>query len=200
MQKLPDTPDADAVNFFHLNSDRDAGPGALHHTLGLGQNQASAGNHRHNGRDAYRVDFYDLKNAPDFTPVAVEYTPQGGAVTTQPTFNGAPLFSGMYVKFGDLVHFEIQADFDNITNFGTGQYYMTLPFPARVPYDVRQGCLHDISGGDQYTISGHVNANSTQLMLFSTASNGRDVPFESNVPVNLDIADNFHISGSYIAK
>jgi hypothetical protein len=38
------------------------------------------------------------------------------------------------------------------------------------------------------------------MLLFSTASNGRDVPFEHNVPFNLDQQDNFHIAGYYIAE
>jgi hypothetical protein len=33
--------------------------------------------------------------------------------------------------------------------------------------------------------------------LLSTASNGKQVPFEHNVPVTLSTADNFHIAGTY---
>jgi len=55
---------------------------------------------------------------------------QGGTTGTQPTFSGNPLFSGSYVKTGPMVHFRIDVDFDNITSFGTGQYYLDLPCPA----------------------------------------------------------------------
>ncbi|MFM5968475.1 MAG: hypothetical protein ACKOQ8_05520 [Micrococcales bacterium] len=56
-------PTADEVNTFHLNSDKDSAASALHHTLGIGQNQASPGNHNHDGKNSARIDFNDLLNA-----------------------------------------------------------------------------------------------------------------------------------------
>jgi hypothetical protein len=53
---------AEEVNLFHLNSDKDSSVFALHHTIGLGPNQAAAGNHTHNGKDSPRLDFNDLLN------------------------------------------------------------------------------------------------------------------------------------------
>lgn len=189
----PDEFTSEQVNVFHLNSDKDAGAGALHHTLGLGPTQASPGSHRHNGRDSYRIRIGDIaSDAGDIT-----YQPLGGTDGTQPTFNGDPLITGSYVKFGPLCHFQIDVDFDNITSFGAGQYYLTLPFNAAHNFLVRAGCLHDISGTDQYAMSGHCDAGSNILKLYSVASNGRDVPFTYNVPVTLDVADNFHIAGTY---
>lgn len=123
----------------------------------------------------------------------------GGTTETPPIFNGDPLFSGSYIRIGDLVHFQIQVDMDNITNFGSGQYFVELPFNAKYGYQVREGCLHDISTGRQYSIGGHVYANNNQLLLSFTDSNGQDAAFDYNSPVTLSTADNFHISGSYIA-
>jgi hypothetical protein len=135
-------------------------------------------------------------------PVVVDspFSVVGGTLGTQPTFSGAPLFTGSYVKADDLVHFQIQVDMDNITNFGTGQYYLELPFTAKHNYYLRDGCVHDISTDKQYSIGGHVSAGSKQLLLRSTSSNGNDVPFEHNVPFNLNAADNFHIAGAYITE
>ena len=132
-----------------------------------------------------------------------EFTVNGGTLGTQPTFNGAPLFSGSYVKTGSLVHFQIQVDMDNITSFGTGQYYVDLPFPAKYAYQVRNGCLHDISTGLSYEIGGHVFAGESRLLLSSTDAQGNttfDIAFTSTAPVLLDVADNFHISGTYISE
>jgi hypothetical protein len=130
-----------------------------------------------------------------------DFEVQGGTIGgTQPTFNGSPLFTGTYVKVGSLVHFEIQVDMDNITSFGTGQYYLTLPFPARVGYIFRDGCLHH--NGNTFHISGHVYAGSNELRLFSSdkvSSGVQDVPFVYNFPVIITAADNFHIAGSYIS-
>jgi hypothetical protein len=139
----------------------------------------------------------DISNA---APTETPFTVNGGTLGTQPTFEGAPLFSGTYVKTGPLVHFQIQVDMDNITNFGTGQYYVDLPFPAKYGYQVREGCLHDISADRQYAIGGHVTAGQSRLNLFFTDSNGQDQEFDYNSPATLAVADNFHVSGTYITN
>jgi hypothetical protein len=99
-----------------------------------------------------------------------------------------------------MVHFSIAVDFANITSFGTGQYYLTLPYPARVAYQFRDGCLHDISAGIDYHISGHVFAGSDVLQLFTTDRAGNriyDFPFSQGEPITMTTADNFHIAGTY---
>lgn len=133
-------------------------------------------------------------------PVDTSFTVQGGTTETQPTFTGAPLFTGSYIKLGSMVHFRIDVDFDNITSFGTGQYFLTLPFTPKYNYQFKSGCLHDISTGRQYGIGGHVFANNTQMLMTFTNSNGQDEAFDHNSPVTLNIADNFHISGDYITE
>ena len=136
--------------------------------------------------------------------IEISYDVQGGTAGNQPTFTGDPLFSASYIKMSsNLVHFQIQVDMDNITNFGTGQYYMTLPFNAAHAYDFREGCLHDQNTGDQYHISGHVNSGSNVLILFTTDVSGqnvRDFAFTSTEPITLATADNFHIAGIYICE
>jgi hypothetical protein len=142
----------------------------------------------------------DLEQAIETGPSEVSFTVSGGTLGTQPTFDGAPLFSGSYVKTGPMVHFQIQVDMDNITNFGTGQYYVDLPFPAKYGYQVKQGCLHDDSSGRQYAIGGHVFAGQSTLALTFTNSAGQDEAFDHNSPVTLNVADNFHIAGTYITS
>jgi hypothetical protein len=128
----------------------------------------------------------------------IPFTVNGGTLGNQPTFDGNPLFSGTYVKTGPMVHFQIQVDMDNILTFGTGQYFVELPFYAKYGYQFKNGCLHDISTGNQFAIGGHVAAGSNQLLLSFTGSNGQDEIFDFNSPVTLTNADNFHISGDYI--
>tara|TARA_R110000764_G_scaffold42777_1_gene96237 strand:- start:26 stop:619 length:594 start_codon:yes stop_codon:yes gene_type:complete len=182
---------AGEVNDFHSNSDADKSTLAQHHTLGPQPNQASPGDHTHDGKTSKKLQLQNIQG------VSVSYTPVGHALSTSPTFNGATLITGSYTKFGNLLHFQIAVDYSNILTFGTGQYYLTLPFAAEHAYIFRDGCLHDISTSNQYAVTGHVAAGSSNLYLFSVASNGRDVPFEHNVPVTLDVADNFHIAGTY---
>jgi hypothetical protein len=179
------------VKDFHLNSDVDQSFISQHHTLGPLTNQASPGDHIHDGSTSKRLSLGNLEGK------SVPFTVVGGTLGTQPTFTGAPLFTGSYTKLGNLVHFQIDVDMDNITSFGSGQYYITLPFPAEHNYQFSDGCLHDISASDQYSIMGHVVAGASQLRLLSVASNGRHVAFTASVPVNLAVADNFHLAGTY---
>jgi hypothetical protein len=131
--------------------------------------------------------------------VDTTFTVVGGALGDQPAFTGAPLFTGSYVKTGPMVHFRIDVDFDNITSFGTGQYYLDLPFPAKYNYLFRNACLHDVSMPRQYGLSGHVEAGESRMLLFYTDTSGQDYAFDYNSPALLTVNDNFHISGDYIA-
>jgi hypothetical protein len=134
------------------------------------------------------------------SPSESNFTVLGGSSGTQPTFNGAPLFSGTYVKTGPLVHFQIQVDMDNITSFGTGQYYVDLPFNAKYAYQFKDGCIHDISSNKQYNIGGHVAVGTKRLYLNFINSNGQDEAFDYNSPFVISAQDNFHISGTYIVN
>lgn len=131
----------------------------------------------------------------------IAFTVTGGATGTQPTFDGSPLFSGSYVRTGALVHFEIEVDFTNITSFGSGQYYVDLPFTSKYEYQFTAGCLHHIATDREYPIFGHVDASSYRLYLQSLDNQGTStfqVDFSATVPVTLQTADRFHISGSFI--
>ena len=144
----------------------------------------------------------DVINIGDLNGLVVDttYVVGGGTLNgSQPTFNGAPLFAASYAKVGDLVHFRTTVAMTNITGFGTGQYYMTLPFDAKYEEYIRGGHLHDNSTNKFYTISAQTTPGSNVIKLWTTASNGDEVPFTSSVPFNLATADDFHVSGSYIA-
>lgn len=130
----------------------------------------------------------------------VSYVVGGGATGTQPQFNGDPLFDGSYVKMGPLVYFRVNVDMSNITNFGSGQYYVTLPFNVKHETYIREGHLHDDSSGREYSVSGNVVAGSNQLMLYYTISNGQESAFAQGEPITLTTADNFHIAGVYIKE
>ena len=155
---------------------------------------------------AYLNDIVDTQRIAvmaDISPLSgqeASFTVNGGSLGTMPTFNGAPLFSGSYVKTGKLVHFQIQVDMDNITSFGTGQYYVDLPFDAKYNYLFRNACLHDVSMPRQYGLSGHVEAGQSRMLLFYTDTSGQDYAFDYNSPALLTVNDNFHISGEYIAE
>ena len=132
-------------------------------------------------------------------PTEITFSVNGGTTGIQPTFDGAPMFYGSYIKNGAFVNFRINVSMTNITRFGSGQYFVDLPFTSKYEYLMRNGCIHDGSSGKQYSISGHVAANSSRLFLFYTASNGQDDQFTQSSPIGLDTADSFHIAGNFIS-
>lgn len=130
----------------------------------------------------------------------VSYTVGGGTIGgTQPTFTGDPRFYGSSVRNGNLVYVRINVDFDNITNFGTGQYYVTVPYPAKYDSTIRGGYVVDDNKTNYYLLAGRLIAGSTQMTLWRV-SGGQDEEFDYNSPVTLTTTDSFHISGSYIAQ
>lgn len=68
----PNTPNGEDVNSFHLNDDVDKSALSHHHTLGVGDTQASPGSHRHDGTDSFQIDYNSLLNLP--TGGAADYT------------------------------------------------------------------------------------------------------------------------------
>jgi hypothetical protein len=132
------------------------------------------------------------------TPSEVSFTVEGGTTGTQPTFTGEPDFEGSYVRFGLMCHFRIDVDFDNILTFGTGQYYVDLPFPAKHNYMFRDACLHDVSMPRQYQLSGHVLAGESRLTLWYADAGAQDQIFDYNSPALLTVNDHFHIAGTYM--
>lgn len=148
--------------------------------------------------------FFSLNGTGIIAYPVVSYSPQGGTIGgTQPTFSGAPLITGKYMKINRLVNFEIQVDFDNILTFGTGQYFLTLPFEACCDYMLRDGNLYDFDIDRQFHISGHVQQNSNVLELYTTDQQGNrlyDFAFTYNEPITLTTADNFHIAGTYLTN
>lgn len=50
-------PSAFEVNRFHTNSDRDKDQKAVHHSLGIDHNQASSGDHVHDGKSSRQLGF-----------------------------------------------------------------------------------------------------------------------------------------------
>lgn len=138
-------------------------------------------------------------SAIELAPRPVEFIPTGGG--TGVVVSG-PAFSGRYTLVGNLCYFSYQVVMTNITNFGTGQFYMDLPFPTLKPFLTRNGCLHDDSNDYQYHITGHAFAGTTRMDLFTSDTQGntlRDYPFKQGEPIALSTADTFHLEGVYEA-
>jgi hypothetical protein len=136
--------------------------------------------------------------------------PAGGAVfptstAFTPTWSGTGLAysggaSGDHTAFGNQVFVNINILFSGVTNFGTGQYSVTLPFISAKHQDVFAGSVHDQSANQHWSIKGHLNAGSNVMSLWFLSSQGnklRDEPFKYNDPITLDTTDQFHLSFNY---
>lgn len=116
-------------------------------------------------------------------------------------FTGTPA-TGSYIKIGSLVTIQIDVSFTNVSNFGTGQYSLTLPFPSKYHTDVFGGSIHKITnqGIDHYSIKGHLGDGSSSFTIWAIGSNAADQPFDHVSPVNIDTDDRFHMSFTYICS
>lgn len=117
------------------------------------------------------------------------------------TFTETPA-TGSYIKIGNFVIVQIDVVFTTVTNFGTGQYSLTIPFASKYHTDVYGGSIHDVTnqGVDHYSIKGHLLPSSTSLTIWNLASSAKDEPFDHNSPFNLSTNDKFHMSFSYICE
>lgn len=119
---------------------------------------------------------------------------------TDLAFTGTPAV-GSYVKVGSVVTVQIDVEFDNVTNFGSGQYSLTLPIASRYHTDVYGGSVHKVGGTtDHYSLKGHLSPSSTTMTIWSLKSSAQDEPFDYNSPVVLTTADKFHMSFTYICE
>jgi hypothetical protein len=110
------------------------------------------------------------------------------------TFTGTPA-TGTYIKIGTLVHFRIKVLMTTVTNFGTGQYHLTLPFAPIDDYVFRDGGLH--ASGTHYIVMGDAEEGTTDLRMMTAAASGADAPLTHNNPKNFATTDYFYISGTY---
>jgi hypothetical protein len=143
--------------------------------------------------------------------VAGPQGPAGGAifpssVTFTPVWSGTGLAysggaTGDYTVFGSQVFVNINVLFTGVTNFGTGQYSVTLPFTAAKHQDVFAGSVHDAGTPDvHWSLKGHLAAGSNVMTLWYLSAQGnklRDAAFVHDEPFTLTTADQYHLSFNY---
>jgi hypothetical protein len=115
-------------------------------------------------------------------------------------FTGTPA-TGTYIKIGNLVQVYLDVNFTNVTNFGSGQYSLTLPHPSKYHADVYGGSIHNTgSTTDHYSLKGHLLPTSSTMTLWYISGSSQDQIFDHNSPINLVTTDKFHMSFSYICE
>lgn len=134
------------------------------------------------------------------TGKTLDYSPVWSSLgnTIQPDNGGTGAVIGKYCLVGDLVHFEVRVNMTNVTNFGTGQYTLTVPFAPRQNHAFRTGGLHE--GSNHYGVMLDVQGGNVTGKLYYNGSNGQDLAFTKNNPHNLTTADFFYVSGLYLRQ
>jgi hypothetical protein len=113
------------------------------------------------------------------------------------TYTGTPAI-GQYSRVGKMITFYILVTFTNVTNFGTGDYTLTLPtgLPSQM-HAVVNGGLHDTSTNSHINLLGDLEPASVTIDMYYPTSNGINNKFDHNSPLSLATADYFYISGTY---
>jgi hypothetical protein len=113
------------------------------------------------------------------------------------TFTGSPS-TAYYSRVGKMIFFNIKISCATVTNFGTGNYSLTLPAGLTPNVNaVITGGLHHIATGDHYLLYGDIQSGSSTLELYYPQSNGTMQRMDHNSPHTLQVADFFYFSGMY---
>jgi hypothetical protein len=139
--------------------------------------------------------------SPNFEATGLAFT---GTGATYPTYNS------YYVKNGRMVSFNIEVDLSTVTNFGTGQYKLQLPFTPQFGFNHFSGWAWadpnvspDIGTG--HTIINADTAGVTDVLdlHYLKSAGGANAPireglFLQGAPVTLTTISKIYINGTYI--
>ena len=135
--------------------------------------------------------------------VSSSFTPEFKTVSGN-TLSGT-VTTGSYVKQGPIVHFRVNVEFGNTTDFGAAsQYQITLPFPAAETMTIRGGTLHSKPANPANNAIYHIagicdieeTSNTTMLLYYSGSTT--DLAWKSTTPVGATSnVSHFNISGAY---
>jgi hypothetical protein len=132
-------------------------------------------------------------------PTLTSYTPVFAGTGT--TFTGDPA-SGEYLEYGDSVSFALSINFAEFSNFGTGQYSITLPelpSTSTATYYSFSGIL-DANGTNRYEIVAYSPTGGAVLSLFFKGAGSILTPLTGAVPATLTTASFISITGTYISE
>lgn len=148
-----------------------------------------------NERSYYREDFIATKlfervqYEADFNTVNNDFVSAQSPVTAS------------YVRIGPMVFVSVEVDFSKVTgngaSFGTGQYYITLPFEGMRHSGFVGGMLHEDTT-NRRTIQGLLEKDSRRMLLYYLDNQSELKAFTHSAPHNtLDTTDLLHIEGWY---
>lgn len=145
---------------------------------------------------------------------AVRYTPAFTATGLTYTGTGAshPCYNSYYTKVGSMVSFYIEINPTTVTNFGTGQYFLELPFmPHGTMMNHFTGWVN-VDPTQNPDNAGHVILNIDHLvgtktldMHYIKQAGGAHTPimeaiFKQGTPVTLTTSSRIYVNGTYITS
>jgi len=141
--------------------------------------------------------------SPNFQATGLAFT---GTENTYPTYNS------YYVKNGRMVSFNIEVDLSTVTNFGTGQYKLQLPFTPQFGFNHFSGWAWADPDVSPDTGTGHtiINADTAGVtdvldLHYLKSAGGANTPireglFVQGTPVTLTTISKIYVNGTYITS
>lgn len=143
-----------------------------------------------NGNIQSLSDFIVSPEAQSFNPL---FTDASGTTT------GAVATASYTMISPKICFFRVYVDFASCTNFGTGQYQITLPFPSVETMRQAGGTLHQVTGNSLYHIAGItdvITSNTIHKLYYSGSTT--DLNWKFNTPVGATtITSHFDLTGVY---
>jgi hypothetical protein len=141
--------------------------------------------------------------SPTFQATGLTFT---GSGSTYPTYNS------YYVKFGQLVSFNIKIDLTTVTNFGTGQLKVDLPYApiSSAANHFSAWCWVDPSqpadelNGHIQLVADHLSGSQTLDLHWLLATTANPKPIIESLlsqgsPITFTTASKIYVNGTYIS-
>lgn len=113
------------------------------------------------------------------------------------TYTGTPA-TGSYSRVGKMIFFTIRVNCATVTNFGTGDYSLTLPSGLTPSvHNLVVGGSHHVASNAHYLLYLDIVPSTLTAELYYPVSNGTMQRMDYNSPHTLQIADFFYFSGMY---
>ena len=147
------------------------------------------------------------------TPTAVRWSPifQATGMTFTGTGSTYPTYESYYVRHGQLVTFNIGINLTTVTNFGTGQYKVDLPFEP-IPSAgnhfsawswVNPALPSDELNGHKQLVADHIPGSQTLDLHWLKETTASPKPLIESIlvqgtPVTFTTASKMYVNGTYI--
>jgi len=144
-----------------------------------------------------------VRYSPTFTATGLAFT---GSGVTHPTYNS------YYVKAGNMVTFAIEVDCATVTNFGTGQFKLQLPFAPAIGFNHFTGWANvdtivnpDVEDGHVILNVDHAGLTDILDLHYLKQAGGAHTPiieglFLQGTPVTLTTSSKIYVNGTYISQ